>query len=96
MKLLTFVYEAVNKFSPSCFHEFFDVLSQVHQHDTRQARKGDILLTHKNALQHGLKFLTYAGAKSWNNISHVIKQAWTVMSFRHQLKLHFFAINYKS
>ena len=29
MKLLTFVYEAVNKLSPSCF-QFFDVLSQVH------------------------------------------------------------------
>ena len=96
MKLLTFVYEAVNKLSPSCFHEFFDVLSQVHQHDTRQARKGDILLTRKNSLQYGLKSIRYAGAKSWNSISHVIKQAPTVMSFRHQLKLHFFATNYKS
>ena len=66
MKLLTFVFEAVNKFSPSCFHEFFDVLSQVHQHDTRQARKGDILLTRKNTLQYGLKSIRYAGAKSWN------------------------------
>ena len=96
MKLLTFVYEAVNKLSPSCFHEFFDVLSQVHQHDTRQARKGDILLTRKNSLQYGLKSIRYAGAKSWNSILHVIKQAPTVMSFRHQLKLHFFATNYKS
>ena len=96
MKLLTFVYEAVNKSSPSCFHEFFDVLSQVHQHDTRQARKGDILLTRKNTLQYGLKSIRYAGAKSWNSISHVIKQAPTVMSFRHQLKLHFFTNNYKS
>ena len=96
MKLLTFVYEAVNKLSPSCFHEIFDVLSQVHQHDTRQARKGDILLTRKNSLQYGLKSIRYAGAKSWNSISHVIKQAPTVMSFRHQLKLHFFATNYKS
>ena len=96
MKLLTFVYEAVNKLSPSCFHEFVDVLSQVHQHDTRQARKGDILLTRKNSLQYGLKSIRYAGAKSWNSISHVIKQAPTVMSFRHQLKLHFFATNYKS
>ena len=96
MKLLTFVYEAFNKFSPSCFHEFFDVLSQVHQHDTRQARKGDILFTRKNMLQYGLKSIRYAGAKSWNSISHVIKQAPTVMSFRHQLKLHFFATNYKS
>ena len=64
MKLLAFVYEAVNKFSPSCFHDFFDVLSQVHQHDTRQARKGDILLTRKNTLQYGLKSIRYAGAKS--------------------------------
>ena len=56
MKLLTFVYEAVNKLSPSCFHEFFDVLSQVHQHDTRQARKGDILLTRKNSLQYSAYF----------------------------------------
>ena len=96
MKLLTFVYEAVNKFSLSRFHEFFDVLSQVHQHDTRQARKGDILLTRKNTLQYGFKSIRYADAKSWNSISHVIKQAPTVMSFQNQLKLHFFATNYKS
>ena len=37
MKLVTFVYEAADKFSPSCFHEFFDVFSQGHKHDTRQA-----------------------------------------------------------
>ena len=27
MKLLTFVFESVNKYSPSCFHDYFDVLS---------------------------------------------------------------------
>ena len=29
MKLLRFVFEFVNKLSPSCFHEFFDMLLQV-------------------------------------------------------------------
>ena len=94
MKLLTFVFESVNKYSLSCFHDYFDVLSQVHQHDTRQARKGDIRLTCKNTLQYGLKSIRYAGAKSWNSIPHVIKLASTVMSFRYHLKLHFLTTKY--
>ena len=78
MKLLTFVYESVNKLSPPCFHEFFYMFSHVQQHDSRQAHKADILLTCKNTLQYGLKPIRYAGAKSWNSISYVIKQASTV------------------
>ena len=96
MKLLTFVYESVNKLSPPCFHEFFYMLTQIHQHDTRQAGKGDILLTRKNTSRYRLKSIRYAGAKSWNSISHVIKQAPTVISFRRKLKLHFFATKYQS
>ena len=64
MKLLTFVFESVNKYSLSCFHDYFDVLSQVHQHDTRQACEGDIRWTCKNTLQYGLKSIKYAGANS--------------------------------
>ena len=94
IKLLTFVYESVNEHSPSCCHEFFYLLTQVHQHDTRQARKGDVLLTCKNTLQYGLKSIRYAGAKSWNSIPHVIKQASTVMSLRCRHKLHLFATTY--
>ena len=93
-KLLTFVFESVNKYSPSCFHGNFDILSQVHQHDTRQARKGDTLLTCKNTLQYGLKSIRYAGAKSWNSIPYVIKLASTVTSFRYHLKLHFLITKY--
>ena len=96
LKLLTFVYESVNRISPSCFHEFFYLLSHVHQHDTRQACKCDILLTRKNTLQYGLKSVRYAGAKSWNNIPTVIKQAYSSVNFRRQVKLHLFSINYQS
>ena len=47
LKLLTFVDESVNKISPSCFHEFFYLFSNVHQHDIRKACKGDIFVTRK-------------------------------------------------
>ena len=72
------------------------MLTQIHEHDTRQAGKGDILLIRKNTSRYGLKSIRYAGAKSWNSISHVIKQAPTVISFRRKLKVHFFATNYQS
>ena len=50
MKLLDFVFESANNYSPSC-HEYCYVLLQVHQYGTRQACKSDILLAFNNALQ---------------------------------------------
>lgn len=32
LKLLSFVYECVNKISPSCFHSFFELVGSVHQY----------------------------------------------------------------
>ena len=34
LKLLTFVYESVNKISPSFFHNFFETLTTVHHYDS--------------------------------------------------------------
>ncbi len=92
LKLLLFVYESVNKISPSVFHNVFEILSHAHQHDKRQARKGDIFMRRHNTLQYGERYIRYTGAKSWNNI---IKQSPSVMSFRGQLKLHLFSTNYQ-
>ena len=50
LKLLIFVFESVNKISPSCFHNFFEILSDIHQYDTSpiQGRLvGVIFLWHK-------------------------------------------------
>ena len=74
MKLLTFVNGSFQKFFASCFLEFFDILSQVHQDDTRQARKGNILLTRKTALHYGLKSIRYSDAKSLNSISLAVNK----------------------
>ena len=47
VKLLSFVYECVNKISPSCFHSFFKLVESVHQYGTRQVIKNNIFLTQK-------------------------------------------------
>ena len=69
LRLLTFVFESVNKTSPDCFHNFFLFCSSVHQYSTRQASRGDLYLTQQNSLQYGLRSLRYLGAKLWNTLS---------------------------
>ena len=96
LKLLTFVYESVNKISPICFHNFFETLTSVHQYNTRQASKGDIFMTQENTLLYGLRSIRYTGAKSWNDIPTLIKQAPSSANFRSKLKSHLFSINYQA
>ena len=57
LKLLLFVCESVNRISPSVFHSFCEILSDVHQHDTRQACKGDIFMTCHYTLQYTFFFI---------------------------------------
>ena len=95
-KLLTFVYESVNKISPSFFHNFFETLTTVHHYNTRQALKGDIFMTRENTLQYGLRCVRCAGAKSWNSIPDVIRQSPSVSNFRRKLKFHIFSTKYQN
>ena len=95
-KLLTFVYESVNKISPSFFHNFFETLTTVHHYNTRQALKGDIFMTRENTLQYGLRCVRYAGAKSWNSIPDVIRQSPSVSNFCRKLKFHIFSTKYQN
>ena len=68
LKLLSFVYDCVNKISPSCCHSFFDLVQSVHQHCTGQATKNNIFLMQINTAQYGLQSVCYFVAKSWNDI----------------------------
>ena len=47
LRLLTFVFDSVNKISPSCFHDFFPICSSVHQYSTSQASQGDLYMSQK-------------------------------------------------
>ena len=94
LKLLSFVYECITKTSPSYFHDYFTLLSSIHQYDTRQACMGGIFLNRRNTLQYGIRSVRYTGAKSWNELPIIIKQCPSKLRFRQQLKVHLFSTKY--
>ena len=96
LKLLTFVYDCVNKIAPSYFHSFFALVETAHQYGMRQASKNDIFLTQKNTVQYGLMSVRLFGAKCWNNIPMVIKNSPSARTFRQKLKSFFFENNYET
>ena len=51
LRLLTFVFDSVNKTSPSCFHDFFLLAHLFIKYATRQASQGDLFMSRKNSLQ---------------------------------------------
>ena len=95
LRLLTFVFDSVNKTSPSCFHNFFSFSSSVHQYSTRQASQGDLYMFRKNCVQYGLKSIRYLGAKLWNALPVELRNAPSKGSFKSQLKNHFLKRIYK-
>ena len=96
LKLLSFVYDCVNRTSPSCFHSFFDLVESVHLYGTRQVTKKDIFLTQKNTLQYGIRSVRFFGAKCWNDIPVDIKRSPSANIFRQKLKAFLFQNHYKS
>ena len=96
LKLLSFVYDLVNRTSPSCFHSFFDLVESVHRYGTRQVTKKDIFLTQKNTLQYGIRSVRFFGAKCWNDIPVDIKRSPSANIFRQKLKAFLFQNHYKS
>ena len=96
LKLLGFVYDCVNRISPSCFHSFFDLVESVHRYGTRQVTKNNIFLTKKNTLQYGIRSVRYCGAKFWNDIPLDIKKSPSPSIFRRKLKAFLFQNHYQS
>ena len=92
----SFVHESVRMMSPAFFlnYNLLESLTAIHQHDTRQAFKGDIFMTQESILQCGLRSVRYAGAKFWNNTPRAIKQSTTAANFRHKLKMHLLSTRY--
>ena len=88
LRLLTFVFDSVNKTSPGCFHDFFLFSSSVYQYYTRHASQGDLYMSRKNSLQYGLKSIRYLGAKLWSTLPVEIRNAPSKISFKTRLKIH--------
>ena len=49
LRLLTLVFDSINKTSPRCFHDFFLLSSSVHQYSIRQASQGDLYMLKKQS-----------------------------------------------
>ena len=88
LKLLIFVYEAVNNIISSCFHEFFTYNSTVHSYNTRQSHRGDIFMVQTNSSLYGLKSIRYLGAKSWNELPMEIRKLSSKKVFKKKLKAY--------
>ena len=76
--ILTFVYKAIHKLSPSCFHNYFTPNSSVHRIETRQATRGDLFKSLKNTTLYGLQTIKYFGSKLWNTLPLFIRVASSV------------------
>ena len=88
LKLLTFVYETINNSIPSCFHEFLNHNSSVHNYNTRQSHRGDIFMVQTNSSLYGLKSIRYLGAKYWNELPAEIRNSSSKTVFKKKLKTY--------
>jgi len=88
-KLLTFVYESINKLTPVYFHNFFCHITSIHSHNTRQSTSGGLFLAQRNTLQYGLRSIRYTGAKQWNGLPTTIRFSSSKYLFKKHLKDYF-------
>ena len=64
--------KSINKPTPPVFHHFSLLSQTVHLYGTRQASRGDLFQTNKNAIQYGLRSMQYFGSKLWNTIPIIV------------------------
>ena len=88
LKLLTFDYETTNNSISSCFHEFFNHNSSVHNYNTRQSHRGDIVIVQTSSSLYGLKSIRYLGAKYWNELPAEIRNSSSKTVFKKKLKTY--------
>ena len=88
LQLLSFVYGAINKSAPDCFHGFFSRNSSIH-HKTRLSSRGDLFLVKIDTLQYGLKSIRYLEAKLWDELSLTIRLSSSEFIFKKHQKAHF-------
>ena len=89
LQILSFVFECINNLSPTCFKYYFVSISDIHHIGTRQAKKGNLYVEHRNTTQYGILSIRYAGARHWNDLPTELKESKSLFSFKTKLKNHF-------
>ena len=62
-----FMYKYVNKMTPDVFDNFFRNISDIHQHNTRNATQKQFYITYRGTTR-GQKIFSYCGPHIWNFI----------------------------
>ena len=81
-KIAIQVYKCVHKIGPSYLHDSFNQTETTY--DMRD--KSKLIQPKVNTVTHGLLSFQYHGAKIWNNLPNVMKQASTISKFKLMLK----------
>ena len=86
LEVLSFVYQWYHKLSPACFANYFNPVSSIHSHNTRQSQVDNLFVKSVHTMQYGIGSLSYTGPKLWNSLSLDVKKIKSFSSFRCHIK----------
>ena len=86
LQLGLFVYDSINGTGPTNKVVKFTLVSEIHDHDTRHAREGNLYTACVRTTRYGLKGLQNEGKKLWVTIPLNIKHSVTKGAFKSSLK----------
>ena len=66
LKNCMFVYKALNKMLPLCFHDYFKLTKELHEINTRNAGLGCVQINQSNTVRYGLNSVTKKCIDDWN------------------------------
>ena len=92
LKLLCFVFECRNCFSPKPFDDYFIPLFSIHDHNTRQSFRGDLFVPKINTTQYGKRTARYAGSVLWNDLPHNLRNSPSPIVFKKQVMKHYLSL----
>ena len=82
LQLASFVCACINILAHPVFDNYFNYISNIHDHSTRQETKGDIFVERKNTMQYGIKSFRSDGTKLWQTIPIEIRTSPSISTFR--------------
>ena len=74
LQLGKFVFESINNIGPTQFHNIFNPVTTVHQHNTRYGSSGNFFITHARTSQYGLNNIKNSGTRLWFSLPISIKK----------------------
>ena len=89
LKLLCFVFECRNCLSLEPFDDYFIPLFSIHDHNTRQAFRGDLFVPRMNTTQFGKRTTKYAGSVLWNDLPYDLRNSPSSVVFKKQVMKHY-------